>query len=121
MLIVKITENNKMYSVQERYLCIFLTELHSAIFTSSIFSVHSSISLSTNFFQHLQFSQSKYSPISLDLSHSDSQLLGFQIDPLSHTSLSIKYLHSRLHLSLFQRFLLLQMLASYQHLHLHVS
>ena len=44
MLIAKNIENNTMYSVQELHLF-----LCSAIFTSSIFSVHSSVSLSTNF------------------------------------------------------------------------
>ena len=38
------------------------------------------------FFLHLQVSQSKYSPISQFLLHSHPQLLGFQINPLSHTS-----------------------------------
>ena len=84
----------------------------SEIFTSSIFSVHFSAelrsnNLSTNFFLHLQFSWfNKYSPMSHDLSHSHSQLLGF-IDHLSHTPLSINSLHSHQHLSLFQRCLLL--------------
>ena len=121
MLIVKIIENNTMYSVQELHLCILSTELDSAIFTSSIFSVHSATNLSTNFFLHLQFSQSKYSPISHDLSHSNLQLLGFQIDPLSHIPLSINSLHSHLHLLPFHRCLLLQTLASNLHLQLHVS
>ena len=40
---------------------------------------------------------------------------------MSHTPLSINYLHSHLHLSSFQRCLLLQTLASNLHLHLHVS
>ena len=53
------------------------------------------------------------------LAHSD--LLGFQIYPLSHTPLSINSLHSHLHLSSFQRCLLLQTFASSLHLHLHVS
>ena len=95
---------------------LFLCSLLLAIFTSSIFSVHSSISLSTNFVLHLQFSWSKYSPTSHDLSHSHSQLLEFQINRLS-----INSLHSHLHLSSFQRCLLLQMLASNLHLHLYVS
>ena len=59
--------------------------------------------------------------MSQDLSHSHSQLLGFQISPLSHTPLSINSLHSHLHLSSFQRCLLLQRLASGLHLHLQVS
>ena len=88
---------------------------------SSIFSLHSSINLSTNLFLHLQFSLSKYSPKSHDLSHSHLQLLGFQIYPLSHIPLSINSLHSHQHLSLFRRCLLLQTLASNLHLHLHVS
>ena len=59
-MIVKIIENKTMYIVQELHLCIFSMklhsmELHSAFFTSSTFSVHSSISLSTNSFQNLQF------------------------------------------------------------------
>ena len=133
MLIVKIIESNTMYSVQELHLCIFSfsvecnsiecnsVEVILASFTSSVISTHSSTNLSTNFFLHLQFSQSKYSPTSHDLSHSHSQLLGFQIYPLSHTLLSINSLHSHQHLSLFQRCLLLQTLASNLHLHLHVS
>ena len=101
-----------MYCVQGLLLCIFSTELHSmelysvkvisAIFPSSTFSVHSSAelrstNLSTIFFLHLQFAQHKYSPTSHDLLHSHSQLLGFQIDPLSHTPLSINSLHLHLH------------------------
>ena len=105
MLVVKVIENNTMYSMQELRLCIFSTELHTvkvilASFTSSTVSVHCSISLSTNFSLQLQFSQSKYSPTSNDLSHSHLQLLGFQIDPLSHAPLSINSLqvnHTRIH------------------------
>ena len=63
MLIVKIIENNTMYSAQELhfFLCIFPSSANviPAIFSSSIFSVHSlgemrSNNLSTNFFLHLQ-------------------------------------------------------------------
>ena len=50
-----------------------------------------------------------------------SQLRGFQINPLSHNPLSINSLHSHLHLSLFHLCLLLQTLASNLHLHLQVS
>ena len=112
-----------MYSVQELHLCLFLSSARVilAIFTSSTISVHSSVSLLTIFFLHLQFSQSKYSLTSQDLSHSHSQLLGFQINPLSHTTLSINSLHLHLCLSSFQRCLLLQSPASNLHLHLHVS
>ena len=59
--------------------------------------------------------------ISHNLSHSQSQLLGFQINTLSHIPLSINYLHSHLHLSLFHLCLLLQTLASNLHLHLQFS
>ena len=56
------------------------------------------------------------------LSHSYSQLLRFQIYPLSHIPLSINSLHSHLHLFLFHRCLLLQTMASNLHLHfLHFS
>ena len=107
-----------MYNIQELHL--FLLSL--TIFTSSsLFLSHSSTNLSTNLFLHLQFSQSKYSPISHDLSHSHSQLLGFQINPLSHIPLSINSLHSHLHLFLFHFCLLLQTIASNLHSHLHVS
>ena len=84
-----------MYDIQELHLSSFL----SSIFTSSIFSLHSPANLFTNLFLHLQFSQSKYSPTSHALSH--SQLLGFQAYLLSHAPLPINSLHSHQHLSLF--------------------
>ena len=121
VLIVKSVENKAIYSVQELHLCLLLSSDILASFTSSAVSVHSSTNLLTKFFLHLQFSQCKYSSISHDLSHSHSQLLGFQIDPLLHTHLSINYLYSHLHLLLFQRCLLLQTLPSNLHLHLQVS
>ena len=107
MSIVKSAENNTMYSMQEQrlFLCSF------SFFTSSIFSAHYSTNLSANLFLHLKFSYSKYSPTSHDLLHSQSQLRGFQINPVSYLILSINSLHSHLHLSLFQHCLLL-------HLHL---
>ena len=71
------------------------------------------------FFLHLHISQSKYSTTSHHLSHLHLQLLEFQIDPLSNTPLSINSLHPHLHLSSFQRFLLLQTLAPNLHLKLH--
>ena len=58
--------------------------------------------------------------MSHDLSHSQSQLLGFQINPLSHFSSSINSLHSHLHLPLFHLCLLLQALVSHLHLNLQV-
>ena len=123
MLIVKIIENNTMCSVQELHLYLFSSSdrVILASFTSLTVSLHSSTNLSTNFFLHLQFSQSNYSATSHDLSHSHSQLLGFKINPLSHTPLSINSLHSHLHLSSFQCYLLLQTLASSQYLDLHFS
>ena len=117
MLIVKIIENNTMYIVQELHLCIFSIECNSievisVIFTSSIFSVHSSTNFSTNFFLHLQFSQSKYSPTSHNLSHSDSQLRDskqnlyhihlYQLIICIHTCIyhhsNLVYYYKRLHL-----------------------
>ena len=59
--------------------------------------------------------------MSHDLSHSQLQLLGFQINPLSHISLSSNSLHSHLHLSLFHLCLLLQTPEFNLHLHLKVS
>ena len=61
-----------------------------------------------------------YSSMSHDLSHSQSQLLGFQINPLSHIPLPINSLHLHLHLSSFYLCLLLQTLASNLHLHIQV-
>ena len=55
------------------------------------------------------------------LSHLHSQLLGFQINPLSHVPLSINSLHSHLHLCLFHHCLLLQTIASNLHSHFHFS
>ena len=59
--------------------------------------------------------------MSHDLSHSHLQLLGFQINSLSHTPLSINSLYPDIHLSSFRLCLLLQTLASNLHLHLQVS
>ena len=87
MLITKLNENNTIYTMQEMRLfsCIFSFSISSV---SPIFPVHSSTSLSTNFFLHLQFSilqfyiyNFQFSPMSHDLLHSHSQLLGFQINP----------------------------------------
>ena len=56
------------------------------------------------------------------LSHSQAQLLGFQIYHLSHTILLTKSsLHSHLHLSLFYIYLLLQTAEVNLHIHLQVS
>ena len=109
-----------MYIVQDLRLCLFsfLSEVISTRLVSSIFSVHSSTNLFVNLFLHLQFLQSLKSQ---DLKHSHSQLLGVQTNPLSQTPLSINYLHSHLHLSSFQRCLLLQTLCSNLHLLLQVS
>ena len=59
--------------------------------------------------------------MSHDLSHSHLQLLGFQINSLSHTPLSINSLYPDIHLSSFRLCLMLQTLASNLHLHLQVS
>ena len=83
-------------------------------------SIHFSTNLSTNLFLHLQFSQSKYSLTSHDLSHSHSQLLRFQINPFSQIPLSINSLHSHMHLSSIHLCFLLPTLASHLHLHLQV-
>ena len=128
MLTVKSIENKTMHSVQELHFCTFSPSARVilAIVTSSTVSVHSSTelrsaNLSTNLFLYSQFLHSKYSLKLQDLYHSHSQLLGFQINPLSHTSLSNNSLHSHLHLSSFQRCLLLQTLLLNLHLHLRVS
>ena len=59
--------------------------------------------------------------MSHDLSHSHSQVLGFQTNPLSNIPLLINSLHSHLHLSSFHLCLLLQTLAVNLHMHLQVS
>ena len=113
IFIVKSTENHTMWSVQE-HLHIFScsAKVILAIFTSSKFLVHSSTNLSTNLFLHLQFSLSKYSPTLHDLSHSHSQLLGFQINSSSQLLLTINSLHLHQHLSYSN------VAYSYKHLHL---
>ena len=78
----------KGFHFHQYFHCILHSTLH---FTNS----------STNLFLHLQFLKSKYSPTSHNLSHSNSQLLVFQINPLSHITLLINSLHSHLHLSSF--------------------
>ena len=60
--------------------------------------------------------------MSHNLSHSQAQLLGFQIYPLSHTNLLIKSsLHSHPHLSSFHICLLLHSDEVNLHVHLQVS
>ena len=51
MLVVKISENKTMYSVEELHLCLFSFSagITLAIFISSMFSTHSSANLLTNF------------------------------------------------------------------------
>ena len=51
---VKNIENNTIYNIQE--LLLHFTELILIKLVSSIFSLHSFITLSTNLFLHLQFS-----------------------------------------------------------------
>ena len=111
------------YTVQDMHLQLFSfpAKIILASFTSSTVSVHSSINRATNFFLHLKFLKSKYSLKLQALSHGYSQLLEFQAFPLSHIPLSINSLHSHRYLSLFQRCLLLQTIASNLHLHLQVS
>ena len=115
MFIVKIIENNTVQCARTAFIFMLIfifAKVILASFACSIFLVHSSINWSTNFLLHLQFSKSKYSPISHDLSHSLSQLLGSQIDLLSQIPLAINSLHSYLHLFLFQLSLF------YEHSHL---
>ena len=73
------------------------------------------------FFYTYKFYSLNISMASHNLSHSQSQLLGFKINPLSHIPLSINSLHQHLHLSLFQCYLLLQTLSFNIHFHLQVS
>ena len=128
MIINKINHNSNAYCKNYRKYhnvnCIrtalFLWSFSTG-FVSSIFSVHSSTIGSINFFLYLHFEWSKYSPISQDLSHSHSQTLGLKKYPLSHTPLSINFLHPHLHLSLFQRCFLLQIIGFNLHMHLQDS
>ena len=104
MFIIKNTANNIMYILLElhtffiniQWNCIQWNYLQSISFPS-MFSLHSSSNLSNILFIFYY----KNSPMSHDLSHSHSQVLGFQINPLSHIPLSINSLHSHLHLSSF--------------------
>ena len=119
---MKNVQNNALYTIEKLHLSLFsFSTVTLTNFVSSIFCVHSSTSGSTNFFLHLQFEWSKYSLILQVLSHSLSQLLGFKINPLSHTPLSINSLHSHVHLSSFHRCLLLQIILSNLHIHLYDS
>ena len=117
MTIKKAMANNFIYIVQK--LRIFQNHL-KYLYKSSHFLHYFHYILKLIYqiilFLLLQFSYSEYSPTSHDLSHSKSQLLGLQRNPISHLPLSINSLHSRLHLSLFQRILLLKTLESNFHL-----
>ena len=96
-------------------------EVIFAIFTSPIFSLLSSTNLSTNLFLNLQFSWSKYSPTSHDLSHSHSQLLGFQINLLAenlYQSIFCIYTSIYLYSNVVYYY---KTFASNLYLHLHVS
>ena len=55
-----------------------------------------------------------------DFSFSHLHILGFKINPLSYVPFSINSFHSDLHLSLFQRYLLLQTLASNIRFHVQI-
>ena len=82
--------------------------------------VHSSTNLSSTFFYIYNFHNLNTHQNHM-IYHIYTQLLGFQAYPLSHAPLSINYLHSHLHLSLFQCCLLLQAIESNLHSHLHLS
>ena len=124
ILIMRNMANNTMYIVQEFHVFVFngiaFTVL-KIISSPSIFSLHSSTSLLTTLFLHLQYLWSKYCFMSHGSSHSHSQLIGLKINYLSHIPFSINYLHSHPHLSSFHLCLLLQTLAYNLHLHLQVS
>ena len=118
---MKNIQNNTLYTIENHHLSLFsFFTVMLTNFISSVFSVHSSTSGSTNFFLHLQFEWSKYSTTPQDLSHSHSQLLELKINPLSHTPFLINYLHLHLHLSWFHRCLLLRIILSNLHMHLQV-
>ena len=68
--------------------------------------------LSTNLFLHLQFLKSKYYPTSHDLPYSQSQLLGFQINPLSDIPLSMNSLYIHICIYLYSN--------DYYYKHLHL-
>ena len=70
MQVAKTIEIMTTEIVHEDLLLYSVISVIFASFASLTFSVHSSTSFSTNFFLHLQFSGSKYPPISHDLSHS---------------------------------------------------
>ena len=117
MLIVKIIKN---VQCARRFELIFILSQNCSCYFNviNIFS--------TFFDQFINYFFSAFtifimSPTSHDLWYSHSQLLGFQIIPLSHASLSTNSWHSHFHLSLFQRCLLLQTLALNLHSDLHVS
>ena len=130
MIIKKAMTNNtyNTYIVQELHTFFIITysSIIDHFISINIFTTF--FNLSSSFFLHSQLFQSnsknfqsKYCLMSCSLSHSHSQILGFQMNPLSHIPLSINSLGSHLHLSLFQHCLLLQTLAPNLHLHLDVS
>ena len=73
------------------------------------------------FYTHNCYNPNILHDMSHDLSHSHSQLLGLQINILSHIPLSTNSFHSYQYLSSFHLCLLLQTLALNLHMHLQVS
>ena len=106
MLIAKNIENNTMYNMQELHISL-------AIFTSSIFSVYSSTSLSANYFLHLQFF---FSNIKWSVAFTFTFTRIPNISFITYT-----FINQFFTIWLFHCCLLLQTLASSLHLHLHVS
>ena len=127
MPIIKNMPNNTMYIVLDLHAFvsneIAFNEIASivsllSISLSSIFLLHSSINLSITLLLHLQLLWFKYSPMPHDLSYSQSQLLGFQVNLVSHIPLSINSLHLHLHLSSLLHTLHTLCIHCYIHFHL---
>ena len=91
---LKNIENNTMHNMQE--LLLHFVEL------ILIFSLHSSINLYTNLFLHLQFLQSKYSPISHDSKYILYCIYLYQLILQIHIDIyhysSVVYYYKHLHL-----------------------
>ena len=117
MLIVKSIENNTMYSMQELHL--FLCFFDQLFLLYQYFQCNLQLIYQLIFFYIYSFHS-----LNTHQRHKIYRIythFRFQIDPLSHTPLLINSLHSHLHLSSFQRCLLLETLAGSLHLHLPVS
>ena len=117
ILIMKNITNNTMYCTRTTYFFHNHLELNYKSFCLNVIPSHQHFHCILQLIYQLSFF---YIYITLFIAFTFT-IARIPNNPLSHISLSINFLHSHLHLSLFHLCLSLQALASSLHLHLQVS